>query len=71
MKLATVKEIATHLGLSEIRIRHVLGKDGAPAPVIPMRPGYRESIRAGKYDLKEVVDFYHATKHNKHTRGRW
>ena len=60
--LKIVKEIAEHLGLSQIRIRQVLGKQGAPSPVIKPRLIGGAGKAPGKYDLDEFLEFYEATK---------
>lgn len=62
MTLKTVREIAEHLGLSQIRIRQILGKQGAPSPVIkPSWNGFSGSA-PGKYDLDEFIEFWEASK---------
>lgn len=63
MQLKTVKEIAEHLGLTQIRIRQILAKPGAPEPVVKARriAGNFGTI-PGKYDLEEFEAFYKASK---------
>lgn len=55
--LKTVKQCAEMLNLSESRMRAILGKKGAPTPVIEPVNVY-QGKKPGKYDLNEIERFY-------------
>lgn len=55
--ILTVKQLANHMQLSEPRIRHYLGLEGSPAPVIePVSLG-THGRTPGKYDFEEFKQF--------------
>jgi hypothetical protein len=56
--ILTVKQLAEHMRLSEPRIRHYLGLDGAPTPVVePVSLGTHGRL-PGKYEFNEFKEFY-------------
>jgi hypothetical protein len=54
------------MGLSESRIRAILGKKGAPKPTIKAVEKYGGSI-PGQYDEQEFREFYAATRYKRPT----
>ena len=59
--LKTVKQCAEILNLSESRMRAILGKKGAPTPVIDSVNVY-QGKQPGKYDLNQIEQFYFESK---------
>jgi hypothetical protein len=70
MSSVTISELSKKLSLSESRIRHYLGRSGAPLPVKESVSLGAKGRTPGKYDLEEFREFYITCKDARKER-RW
>lgn len=66
--ILTVKQLANHMQLSEPRIRHYLGRDGAPTPVVESVSLGTHGRTPGKYDFEEFKEFVEENRYKRKAR---